>query len=69
MKGVVIIVFVTTFTLFLAEAFIHYNIGHKTKKLVWPSGKEVILIMGTVALFSLINSVFVWGLEKIFPKE
>jgi len=50
------------------EAFIHYNIGHHSKKLQWPSGKEILLILGTVAIFSLINSFFVWGLEKMFPK-
>jgi len=68
MKWVAVIVFFTTFVLFLMEAFIHYNIGHHSKKLQWPSGKEILLILGTVAIFSLINSFFVWGLEKMFPK-
>ena len=67
MKWVAVIVFFTTFTLFLTEAIIHYNIGHHSKKIQWPSGKEMLLILGTVATFSLINSFFVWRLEKMFP--
>lgn len=69
MNWVAIIVFFTTFILFLTEAIIHYNIGHHSKKIQWPSGKEMLLIVGTVATFSLINSFIIWGLGKIFPKE
>ncbi len=69
MKGVGILVFFTTFILFVSEAIIHYNIGNPSSKIQWPSGKELGLIMGTVAVFYLLNSFFVWGLEKIFSAE
>lgn len=66
-----VIVFFTTYILFFCEAIIHYNIGHPSKKLEWPSLKEFLHIMTTVAIFSLINSFAIWGIEKFFnkPKE
>ena len=64
-----IIVFFTTFIVFLGEATIHYNIGHEEEKFVWPSGKHMLYILGTVATFSLINAVLVWGIGKFFNKK
>ena len=64
-----VFVFLTTFILFIFEAFIHYNIGHQEKKFVWPSGKEILKIFGIVGIFSLINAVLVWGIENLFHKE
>ncbi len=61
-----IIVFSTTFALFLFEAIIHYNIGYPAKKFVWPSGKEILKIMGIVGIFSLVNSILVGELKKMF---
>jgi len=61
-----IIVFFTTFFLFLGEATIHYNIGHKENKFVFPSGKNMLYIIATVATFSLINAFLVWGIGKFF---
>ena len=59
-----LIVFFTTFCLFLIEALIHFNIGHKGKKFVWPSRKDLFYIIATVSLFSLLNSGLVWAIEK-----
>ena len=66
-----VIVFFTTYILFFGEALIHYNIGHPSKKIKWPSAKEFLHIMSTVAIFSLINSFAIWGIEKFFnnPQE
>jgi hypothetical protein len=66
-----VIVFFTTYILFFCEALIHYNIGHPSKKIEWPSTKEFLHIMSTVAIFSLINSFAIWGIEKFFnnPQE
>ena len=64
-----VIVFFTTFVLFICEAVIHYTIGHQKKKFVWPSGKEILKIFGIVGIFSLVNSVLVWGIENLFHKE
>ena len=65
MKWLTVIVFCTTLVLFSSEAVIHYNIGHRKKKFVWPSGKEMLYILGIVATFSLINSILVWKLGKL----
>ena len=64
-----IIVFFTTFIVFLGEANIHYNIGRKEEKIVCPSRKHMLYILGTVATFSLINAILIWGIEKIFNKN
>ena len=64
-----VIVFLTTYILFIAEAIIHYNIGHQGKKFVWPSGKEILEIFGIVGIFSLVNAVLVWGIGNLFHKE
>ena len=63
-----VIVFFTTYILFFGEALIHYNIGDPSKKIKWPSTKEFLHIMSTVAIFSLINSFAIWGIEKFFNK-
>ena len=68
MKWLTVIVFCTTLVLFSSEAVIHYNIGHPSKKIEWPSTKEFLHIMSTVAIFSLINSFAIWGIEKFFNK-
>ena len=68
-----ILVFLTTFILFFIEAIVHYNVGYKHKrggrwKLVWPPGHDILIIAGTVAGFSLINSILVWILENKMSK-
>jgi len=67
-----VIIFFTTSILFLCEAMIHFNIGKseqdKTKIIVFPSGKEFGYIVLTVMIFSLLNSVAVWGIGKLFPQ-
>lgn len=64
-----IIVFFTTYIIFFGEALIHYNIGHPSKKIKWPSSKKFLYIISTVAVFSLLNSFAVWGIEKFFIKS
>ena len=64
-----VIVFLTTFSLFISEAIIHYNLGNPEKKFVWPTGKEILEIVGIVGIFSLINAVLVWGIENYSLKN
>lgn len=74
------IVFLTTFFLFIFEAMFHYNIGKNgTKKevptravnfigieLTIPQQKDLIKIAVIVAIFSMINSLIVDYLEAKF---
>ena len=62
------IVFVTTFILFFIEAILHYNIGRREDKFVWPSKKELLEIALTVGGFSFVNSFIVDFLERKFSK-
>lgn len=55
------IIFYTTFSVFLFEAILHYNIGLKngtqTKKLIYfPESKEFLKIVFFVFVFSYINA-------------
>jgi len=69
MQQMWLIVFFTTTVVFLFEGMVHFNIGKASQKITLPSGKEFGYIVLTVVIFSLINSVAVWGLEKIFLED
>ncbi len=60
------IVFITTFILFTIEAFLHYNIGHESKEIVYPNQKEIMSILITVFIFSYLNSIAVKVVSKYF---
>lgn len=53
-----------TFFLFLLEALIHYNIGNKSDKFIWPNKKEWTYILITLFVFSYINSATISYLSK-----
>jgi hypothetical protein len=61
-------VFLSTFVLFLLEAFLHYNIGRYEEKdgmkLYLPDFKESVAIVGVLIVFSVANSVCADYLSK-----
>lgn len=63
-----IIIFCTTAVLFIIEGLIHFNIGKSEPKITFPSWKEFGHIVLTVLSFSLLNSVAVWGITRIYQK-
>lgn len=52
-----------TFSVFMAEAILHYNIGHngnaEKKQFQLPPTNDLIKIGGVVALFSVINGLII----------
>ena len=60
-----------TFTVFMAEAMIHYNIGVKRNKPVEQKGKfvlppknDLLKIASAVAVFSIVNVIIINKLSK-----
>lgn len=54
------IVFLITFFVFFAEAFLHYNIGkNKGKAIHAPTMPELFKIAAIVGVFSYINAVLI----------
>ncbi len=57
-----------TFSVFMTEAIIHYNIGvnghNKTKKFIFPPKDDLIKSAIITALFSFLNGVIVHKLIK-----
>lgn len=61
------IVFIITFCLFTIEALLHYNYGKNEEtntKFHFPHREDMIQIIITVALFSLLNSYILKYLDK-----
>jgi len=51
------VVFVSTFCIFFIEAIIHYNIGNnKLSQLSFPSKDDLLKIIITLFIFSIINA-------------
>ena len=63
-----IVIFVITFLWFFIEAIIHYNIGKNKKKFVLPPLKDLGKIIGTITLFSLLNTFTIFIIEKYIFK-
>jgi hypothetical protein len=57
-----------TFTVFMAEALIHYNIGvHKDEKIqgfVFPPSNDLLKLALVVGVFSIVNGVMIQKLTK-----
>ena len=60
-----------TFTVFMAESIIHYNIGVKRNKpeelkgkFALPPAKDLLKITATVAVFSLLNGFIIHKLTN-----
>lgn len=65
------IVFIVTFCLFTIEALLHYNYGYdldsEKRIFVFPDTKTLLKILGTVFIFSLLNSKIVKYIHKYYP--
>lgn len=66
------IIFIVTFCLFTIEALLHYNYGYslykKEKKFEFPDKETFIKIIGTVFVFSFLNSRLIKYLHKYYPQ-
>jgi len=58
-----------TFSVFTAEALLHYNLGarkdpNETRKFVFPPPKDFVKLAGIVLVFSVISGVITAKLQK-----
>lgn len=67
-KNIGFIVGATTFSLFMAEAIIHYNMGVAEKepdrKFTLPARKDLVRLAIVVGIFSTLNGVVVNEVKK-----
>ena len=63
-----LIVPIVTFTLFMTEAFLHYNMGvnkdSDDNKFVFPSKKDTFKLAVVVGIFSILNGVVIHQVVK-----
>jgi hypothetical protein len=67
-KNIATITFVATYTMFMAEAVLHYNLGiHKKtndKKFVMPPKKDFLKLAAITGVFSILNGFVINELMK-----
>ena len=61
-----------TFSVFMAEALIHYNMGMAKAegdfKFRLPPSKELVKIAAVTGAFSLLSSALIKGIERVAPE-